>query len=473
MPTSASGAQALTDLDEHLLQYRHPGKEGECDLVIGLDFGTSASKVVIQVTGLPGNPAYAVDFGELAPPSMKYLLPSKLWVTADDACYPKEHDGAQLVNDIKLELFCRDELYSYRGATRQGYHPEFVAIAYLARLLRHSRAWFLLTNRDLVRHFTRLNWSVNLGVPSPCISDNEENRTFRRVGKAAWMLSVLEEHITLNNAEREYRLIGEAPEYWDRDDDGICCDFDIVPEIAAGAVGYAKSPFRREGVHVMMDVGASTVDVCSFLLRQREGDDVFPFLTADVQPLGTIRLHHERILAVRSLVDRQAQDLRDKHDPLAPISIDLEPYFLSRNLIESEIQKAEKELHRECSKMLWRAIVDMKMRRAPNEDVWHIKQKLPVLCIGGGSKLPFFTNIVNDLNLWVAKHAGIAGIDRLPLPVPETLQAETNDYHRLAVAWGLSHPSFNIGTIVPLDQIPDTEPPKKREKRNLISEDPG
>lgn len=34
--------------DEYVLQFTRPGTDGECDLIIGLDFGTSASKVVIQ-----------------------------------------------------------------------------------------------------------------------------------------------------------------------------------------------------------------------------------------------------------------------------------------------------------------------------------------------------------------------------------------------------------------------------------------
>ena len=38
----------MSMFDEHLLQYSHPGQTGECELVIGLDFGTSASKVIIQ-----------------------------------------------------------------------------------------------------------------------------------------------------------------------------------------------------------------------------------------------------------------------------------------------------------------------------------------------------------------------------------------------------------------------------------------
>jgi len=466
-----SGAVAATVYDEHVLQYAktEPGSEG--DLVIGLDFGTSASKVVIQAPGLPGNPAYAVDFGEVAHSSMPYLLPTRLWVTPGEGCSLAKQAGSRDVNDIKLDLFSKDqELISHRGPTRQGISPETAAVAYLALLLRHARQWFLEGKRDVVGHLGRLNWGLNLGVPSPCIEDNEENRRFQRVGKAAWMLSVLEDQITLAKAQYELRLITEAPEYWERDDDGIACDFAIIPEIAAGAIGYALSDLRREGLHLMVDVGAWTVDVCSFILHERQGSDRYSLLTADVQQLGTIRLHQERIRAISEAQERQAQDLRDKHDPLSPITEDVEAYLLSRDRILSAVGEAETELKKRCQEMLRRVITDLKKRRHPNASVW--RGRLPVILIGGGGQLPFFRSIVDDLDPWLKKHIGSEGAAFLPVMVPQTISSKTAEHHRLAVAWGLSHPDFNIGEITPADQIPDIDPPKSVDwKSGFISKD--
>lgn len=443
--------------DEHILQYRQPGKNGECDLVIGLDFGTSASKVVVQAPDLPGGQAYAVDFGEIAHSSMRYIVPTRLWVTPRGRCTLANRENAKVVNDIKLDLFAHDDrLNSNRGPKRQGLKPDAAAVSYLALILRYTRRWFLETKRDVVGHFQKFNWSVNLGVPSPCVEDNDDNLRFRLVGKAAWMLSVLEEEVTIGKAQDELRYLVEAPEYWDRDDDGLTCDFDIIPEIAAGAVGYALSALRREGVHLMIDVGASTVDVCSFLLHQREGDR-YSLLTADVQQLGTIRLHQERILAIQHLYEQQAQDLRDKHDPLTPITEDIEPYLLARDRIVKGIQIAEADLRGRYHKMLRRVVVDLKTRRAPRESVW--KDRLPVLVIGGGSRLAFFASLANKLGEWIKTYCRNEGMLQLPIPTPEALKTKTNEYHRLAVAWGLSHRAMDIGEITPADRISDIDPP--------------
>ena len=461
----------MSIFDEHVLQYSRPGQEGECELVIGLDFGTSASKVVIQAPQLPGSPAYAVDFGNHSYPPAAHLLPTRLWVAPKGACSLGILESGQCINDIKLELFSGDQyLNSKYGPTRQRLNPEAAAVAYLALLLKYTRTWFLETHPNVVGHFKTLNWSLNLGVPSPSIDNNEENQRFQRVGKAAWMLSVMEEEVTIGKAHDELRYLREAPEYWDRDDDGLACDFAIVPEIAAGAVGYALSELRREGLHVIVDIGASTVDVCSFVLHESQGSDHYGLLTADVQQLGTIKLHHERILAIKRVYDKQAEDLRDKHDPLAPIAEDIAPYLLSHEQIAKGVQKQEAALKERCKSMIRNVISQAKVRRDPNSSVW--RERLPILLIGGGSKSPFFHSLVNDLGAWVASYSGNKGILNPPLPMPETLTSKMADSHRLVVAWGLSHPALDIGEITPVDRMPDINPtPHRNWGDDFISKD--
>lgn len=459
--------------DENLLQYSRPGNGGECELVIGVDFGTSASKVVIQSPDLPGHQCYAVDFGRFSHSSAEYLLPTKLWITQNGTCHLESVDGASIVNDIKLELFSGDmSLNSNRGPGRLGQRPEPIAVAYLALLLRFVRRWFLETKHNIVGHFSKLNWSVNLGVPSPCIEDNEENRRFKHVGKAAWMLSTLEENITIEKALKELQYLDDAPEYWDRDDDGLACDFEIIPEIAAGAVGYALSDLRREGLHVMVDIGASTVDICSFILYESEESNRYSLLTADVQLLGTIKLHIERILALKSAYEKQAENLRDKHDPLSPLAEDMEPYLLSRESLESEVRRAEVGLKDQFQKMVHRVIWDAKCNRDPNSKIWR-GGRLPILLIGGGSELSFFSSAVKEIDGWLKQYARNNGAMFLTDErLPERLISKSGKYSRLAVAWGLSHRALDIGKITPADRIHNIDPPSRLEwEDRFISKD--
>lgn len=450
-------------LDEEVLQYRRRGRNGRsCELVIGFDFGTSATKVIVQAPDLPGSPAYAVDFGALGHAAMPMLLPTQLWTNPQGSCSLKRIPGGREFRDIKVALFANEA-----RPKREGPSAEAVATAYLAHVLRRAREWFLTNRADLLRDFRELVWSLNLGVPSPCAEDNEQNRRFRRVGQAGWKLSQTRKP-TVDAAQAEVkRLMDLSFESWESEDGA--CDFEIIPEIAAGAVGYALSAHRREGVHVMVDVGASTLDVCIFLLHNRGGDR-YSLLSADVQQLGTVSLHLERIKAIQRVDKTLADELLIKHDPLTAIADTIEPYLRLRNGVSESVAAAEKRQKVLCCRMIQRVVWHVKLDRAPMEQVW--KKQLPMILIGGGSHLSFFSKLTNEISAWLTKQVGNEGVTRTNVPVPRALKTKAKDYRRLAVAWGLSHRKFDIGEIIPADRIADIPRAQQRDwTRSYVSKD--
>ncbi len=466
---SASKEKTSDSILEHsYLQYDRPGNKGECELVVGLDFGTSSSKVVIQAPDLPGQPSYAIRFGRLTHEETPYLLPTKLYISSDGICSLGEFEGAQMINDIKLELFSKeDNIFSNFGPTRQKMLPKEIATCYLALVLWVSRRWFLEKKVDLIRQFSEIVWSMNLGVPSPCIEDNEENLTFRQVGEAAWKLSTLgPKNITLDNARaalEDFDLYGSCLL-----DNEKSCDFAIVPEIAAGAIGYAMSTLRKEGLHVMIDVGSSTVDVCSFRLNKKEGSDRYELLIADVKPLGTFRLYSENILALKEKFDKHIAQLRDKHEPMDPIKLDSNELLIEEHQLISAFEEAKEKIKQELLYMLRVVIWQTKCRRDRAAPIWK-NGRLPVLLIGGGNRDKFFRSALEEINDWLIFNAKNDGINLIFPPIPDSLTDSISDeeqYNLLAVAWGLSHRSLDIGDIIPADQIKDVKPPPPRDYRH-------
>ncbi|MCY3610473.1 MAG: hypothetical protein OXH51_02975 [Gemmatimonadetes bacterium] len=291
------------------------------------------------------------------------------------------------------------------------------------------------SQRDVIGHFTSFNWSFNLGVPSPHVGDNPQSRRFLRVGAAAWMLAEDslrrgQDDVGLNEAsawlEHAEKMQGQA-----ESDDQLTCDFAIIPEIVAAAVGYARSNERNDGLHMMIDVGASTMDVCSFLLGTRHGDDKYSLCTADVDFLG----------------------------------------MMAFEVCSTGREKAN--LKQKCSRMLRLAVRELRTEKAPNESVWTPGNSLPVLLIGGGSKETFYQDLVGGLEraIWDRFRVTNDGVSQPTLPVPNTVTHKRAEFHRLAVAWGLSYRRDDIGDIIPPEQVGSVQPIKRSFKPMLTKDE--
>lgn len=164
----------------------------------------------------------------------------------------------------------------------------------------------------VLRTFATLDWSLNVGVPSgtPETRSRDEpprealRAAFRRAANAGWRLSLRDAPIRLKDAEQTLRSEEQAD-----------IDIDLFPEVIAGAYGYARSEERRDGLHLMMDVGAGTVDACLFRLRTKDEVENWPLLEARVERLGTAELHERRIAALRRVDEKEAEKLGRAYDP--------------------------------------------------------------------------------------------------------------------------------------------------------------
>ena len=338
------------------------------------------------------------------------------------------------------------------------------ATAYLALVLRYVRRWFIVNKRRIFGEFT-LRWSFNLGLPAAIDDDAMLREAFETSGKAAWLVSRRSGPITIDAVQDAINDINCTRCEAD-------CAFDLIPEVIAQVLGYAKSTSRNEGLHLLVDVGASTLDVCSFNLYEREGDDHFPVLTADIDLLGAKSLHRARIEGTGAV------NPVDESDPGSIVPDDIEAYaplgLQAGQEIRDKIVAAEKSFMDQCEKLLCRTIGDLRRTRYPNSPCW--LEKLPVFICGGARDIQMYKKTMSKVHYWLRDKyiPSSDGIGRIELPKPESLEADIDDesYHRLAVAWGLSHESFNIGEYTRPDDIGDIPPPESSSWRNAyISKD--
>jgi hypothetical protein len=428
------------------------------DLVIGLDFGTSATKVVVRSPFLLGQRALAVSFAELAHSTSPYLLPTRLWVgPRGDFSLIRNEEGSS-ITDLKLRLLdhCgpQGEAQDTDG-DEKGLVP---AVGYLALVLRETRRRHLAAERETYGRF-EIRWSVNLGIPSAGYDDGAIRELFQRAARAAWHLSLGWAPLTRASVGGALRLAAIDP--------GI--PIDVVPEVAAQAAGYARSTLRDPGLHLLIDVGATTLDICGFILHARDGRDRYELLTTTVARLGVLELDRRRLAALPCRTNRQAKGT-ETDDPLAPIPELLAAYHPGCSCSPPDV---DGEFLEKGCRLIMRDLLLLKKHRDPNARRW--TEGLPVFLCGGGTGMPLYHRMVRDADDLFRRATIVCGLRLGVLPKPTQL---ANDdigdamFHRLSVAYGLSFDALDIGEISPPHEISDLPRLARRETSDsFVSKD--
>ena len=345
--------------------------------VIGLDFGTAYTKVVIGETSM----AYAVPFPNYLDGGNPYLLPGIFSMTQDGHARLGAGQVGSNHSDLKMRLLDGDRSDDARQLTA----------IFIALVLQHARAWFFNNHGDDYRQF-RPDWCVNVGLPTHQYHDDELKDFYRDIVKAAWLASTKPEPLT-------ERLIDDCFVYPNSSlaDDNI----GLFPEFVAQVNSYVKSPQRQADLHLLIDVGAGTVDVALFNVHENDQGDLFPIFAKSVSKYGV-----------------------------------------------NFLQKAP--LREEVSQLLWQQIksdIDfVKTEKYP--EFWQFDKVLPFFLCGGGSQVSPY----RDLAARMVENASPCKLRKQDLPEPQRLVAPelpAKSYHRLSVAYGLSFDAFDIGQIVP------------------------
>lgn len=436
-------------------QFKSYDSSKVCDVVIGFDFGTSCSKVIVRTPYQNDGRAFAVPFRS-GHKASQYLLPSALWLSGSNASL-SETPGASLLRDIKLHLMRPDDVpaINRKSSEKPGsFDSKVVAVCFLAAAMRETRKWFL-DHQEAAYRNQRLRWSLNLGLPSADFNDTALCESYDQVAGAAWCLSVTETEITLETAEA---VLGR-PETWERlPEEARAEEITLIPEVAAEVAGYAQSRRRQNGLFVLVDVGASTLDICSFILHEVDGEDSYELLTADVSMLGATILYQYRVAGVRDAVNSHMSLLWDQYDPVSAVPENIRDYAPSKAEIEKSLAERNNNYQAHCRQRIWTTIQDLKINRDPNSPRW--TSYLPVFLAGGGSAMSFYQDFISDESARLsAFHQSCEGIEQLSLEKPSNLVAhiDPQTYHRLAVAWGLSFPETDIGSVTPPSEIQNIE----------------
>ena len=252
------------------------------DIVLGVDFGTSSTKIVARLPYEAGAPAFAVP----APFSARaeehaHLWASRIWLDASGLFSLAPVEAAPAHCAIKAALMQADgeRAIVLRSGAWAATALE-AATAFLALQLRQARGWLLSRKEDALSAGP-LRWSYHVGFPAASLDKNGLRERYAAACTAALSLSLLGLPITPTLVRVALRVVPTTTTALDK------LGISLVPEISAAITGFARSPKREDGLYAMVDVGAGTVDCCTFdLWRPNDGAMTYPIFKADVAMLG-------------------------------------------------------------------------------------------------------------------------------------------------------------------------------------------
>ena len=431
----------------------------ERELTLGVDFGTSCTKVIIG--DMAAGKSFAVPFHE-AKGIDRYLLASRVYESGGK--YSIQGRG-KVHRDLKLS-FINGE--GDKDAERR-------VVAYLALVIRRARGWLLKEHFDVYRN-VKIYWRFALGLPVRQSFDGELKGRFEKVGLASWYLAGSDGNVTRESIDRA--LANAAKGHGNQDE----VDIRVMPEIAAQIYGFVVSDsFDRKGrnVFLMADVGSGTVDASLFYVKEVRGKKHdFSFYTSTVEPYGVSNLHRHRASwwltnlrtagAAPSLI-RQVLESMETTDHDLRIPEDYRSYF---DGIVGDSSESSPPDDRFFGCVVKQVVTETFIKAHLDRQVAITQlDGVPFYLCGGGSRMEYYGRLKHELKQIKPAWGKISAI-ATPLVVPGNLEAMgiERDYDRLSVAYGLSW--LEAGQVVSTEPMRRLEEPETSGYRsNFVDKD--
>ncbi len=403
---------------------------------MGIDFGTAYTKASIGF----GGDIFIVDWAGVKASEDRFILPGEFSVLSDGSCVlGRSHLATRVATDLKLPFL-------EGNASRSSLID---ATLFLALVMRYIRAWWFHRQHGLIRNRS-LEWNVNLGAPTTPWQDKKLRSSYERVAHAAWMISLGNNPIRPESADS---ALGHGPRNGP--------PLEIVPEFVAQIASYTRSPQRQHDLHLLVDIGAGTVDVVTFNVNKDEqtGEDQFPIFWASVNNLGT---HY---LMSRRLHDGKVQ--LGGHQDDATTVPSAEKFSQATGLPIQDVQRSDRTHTAAVAGAISAVLRTTKQKRYRRSPRW--QTGIRVFLCGGGSACEAF-----QASILEAGRRSDVPLPPIMLPIPERLKASglaQDQFHRVSVAFGLGMDAFNLGQIRPMAKVEDDKPIKRRERAHFDWDD--
>lgn|GEM_PF-700442 len=258
--------------------------------------------------------------------------------------------------------------------------------------------------------------AINMAIPVADAQLPKINEAFRLALVHAWHLSA--RHRAGDDIELG-ALVAEVERVPPSTEESTRCV--VYPEVGANVQGFARSRVSEEGVYLISDTGAGTVDQSVFILHRQSQRTQLTYLAAQVSMLGSGEIERRAWAQDPTLGIAALGQLRLEKEQ----GRDLEPFKLVRRELVSELEK-------ETVRVL--ALAKRKLYR-PDQ-----LQRTKVLFAGGGhTDFPYAEGVRLAFKSNIFPTVIRPAESGLPLPRDLKLKPAEGDWmKRLTVAYGLS-----------------------------------
>ncbi len=409
---------------------------------LGIDYGTSTSKIVFRDYGAPG--------GELAVIVLQqgsFRIPSRVCVTATDLLFGDRHKTSE-----ECDIY---ESLKMQTAAQVSGNPAFyfgpdktLPNGFTAADLATLTVWFLISEAHravstyLKGNMEGVSLGMTMGVPMAFFKDGQLRRTFLTIARRAWTLyrgeGLLGPAILLERALRllekhPISAIPATPEFEVRDW--------IRSEGEAAMWWPFQSPAIAAGPYAKVDIGAGTTHASLFRIygNARTPKIGLAFFGAATVPVGMDAV--DRAIAESQGFDGDCLSLRGREVAILKASGKARGALIPvQERICTSYRRAWIETYHKIEKY------------AAELTAWGTHT---VFVIGGGSLIPHLVQTARvhpgrNVSLELAVLEEPADLVR-----PDNRKVSRDDLPFVTVAYGLS----NIGLSIPEASRPDQIPP--------------
>ncbi|MCU0549775.1 MAG: hypothetical protein MUC48_10555 [Leptolyngbya sp. Prado105] len=434
----------------------------ELSLNLGIDFGTSFTKVCFR--DMVNNQSEIVTFTDEVTHLEEALLPTKIGILSDGTLitgltaseWQRYDDQVQTtVEFVKMRLAAFD-LPQYAGSWQLAHLPqvsqaeavENLCAYYLSRVIIRAQAWIRRNKPELIVN-QKIDWSANVGVPVEYY-DSKAIERFRKTLSLAWLLSnePQTEPITLENLQDCLKPLRAKLQH-------PASNCHAIPEISAEVWSLINSREVDAGFYVLFDVGDGTLDGSAFRYWNDDGEKKVDFFAGKVNPLG-VTAFAQQLAKELGMAETEVKETICANSPTCPQQFQTSTARKNIQLLVAKVVRDGSLRYGEHGFSLMQP---------------GFKTTLAILIGGGGGQTAFYQQaITSTYQDFQHKNAGIPEYDVRSLPLPKDL--ETNgisdrEFHRFAVAYGLSIPDGEQPQIRLPSQMEQIKPALSKEEDPL------